>query len=92
MNGKNKKSLRKLIEVAGLAVAIPFELVAGPFIGYLVGSFLKNNFGIHPYIVHLFIFMGIITSISSAAVIVRAMVKISKRRLMNDSPETRIRR
>jgi F0F1-type ATP synthase assembly protein I len=72
------KNIWKMMQIAGLAVSLPFELLAGPFIGYLIGSYLKNSFGIHPYVVHLFIFMGIIASIFNAAIIIRSMVKINK--------------
>jgi len=78
MGGTKKKSLWKMMQIAGLAAAIPFELAAGPFIGYLIGSYLKNKFGIHPYVVHLFIFMGIITSIYNTALIIKEMVKINR--------------
>jgi len=78
MGGTKKKSLWKMMQMAGLAVAIPFELAAGPFIGYLIGSYLKNNFGIHPYVVRLFIFMGIITSIYNAVLIIKEMVRINR--------------
>ncbi|MDD5679665.1 MAG: AtpZ/AtpI family protein [Candidatus Omnitrophica bacterium] len=78
MKGKKKKSIWEMTQIAGLAVSVPFELLAGPFIGYLIGSYLKNSFGAHQYVVLIFVLMGIISSMYSVGVIIRMMLKIGK--------------
>jgi len=63
VNKKKVKSLWKMMQIGGLAFSIPFELAAGPFIGYFIGAYLRNKFGVHRYIMLIFILMGFIASV-----------------------------
>jgi len=73
------KELWKMMQIAGLAVAIPFEMAAGPFIGYFIGIYLKSKLGLHEYIIYIFILMGFVAGFTNTAVIIQMMIKISKR-------------
>lgn len=73
-----KKNVWKMTQIAGLAVSLPFEIAAGPFIGYFIGSYLMGKFGAHRYIMYAFIIMGFVASISNTAAIIEMMVKINK--------------
>jgi len=46
----------------GLLTTIPFLLLAGPTVGWLIGSFLDKKFGTEPYLMYLFIILGFIAS------------------------------
>jgi len=76
---ENKKNnLWKLIQLAGLAFSIPFELAAGPFVGYFIGLYLRDKFGAPHYVMHAVILMGIIASIYNTSETIKAMVKMNK--------------
>ena len=79
----NGKGLWKMMQIAGLAMAIPFEIAAGPFIGYFIGVYLKNRFGIHRYVVYLLILMGFIASIVNTVTIIQMMVRIDRQKKSN---------
>jgi len=73
-----RKSILKLIQIAGLAFSIPFELAAGPFIGYFIGTFLKDKFGMHRYIIYSFIIIGFIASVVNIMITIKMMLVINK--------------
>lgn len=66
------------MSIAGLAFSIPFELAVGPFAGYFIGKYLRDIFGLHRYIVYVFILLGIAAGIFSVVMIIRMMVKINR--------------
>lgn len=72
------EGLWKMMQIAGLALAIPFEIAAGPFIGYFIGIYLKNKFGVHISIMYMFILMGFVASIANIVGIIEMMIKINK--------------
>jgi len=74
-----KKSLWKMMQLGGLAFSIPFEIAAGPFIGYFIGSYLRNKFGMHRYVMYMFLLMGFVASVVNVAVIIEMMIKINKK-------------
>ena len=67
-----------MTEIAGMAVSIPFTILVGPFIGYFIGIYLENKFGMHRYIMYVFVIIGFVISISNTAVIIKMMLKINK--------------
>jgi len=75
---KKKKDLWKIMQIGGLAFAIPFEIAAGPFIGYFIGAHLRNKFGVHRYIMYLFILMGFVASVVNVVLMIEMMLKINK--------------
>ena len=80
VNKNTKKRLWKMTQISGLAVSIPFEIAAGPFIGYFIGSYLMQKFGVHRYVMYVFIIMGFVASITNTAIIIKMMVAINKER------------
>ncbi len=78
VNKKTRKDLWNMMQIGGLALAIPFEIAAGPFIGSLIGLYLKNRFGIHRSIILMFILMGFVASVINTVVIIKMMLKINK--------------
>jgi uncharacterized protein YqgC (DUF456 family) len=81
VNKKKVKGLWKMTQIAGLAFAIPFEIAVGPFIGYFIGAYLRNKFGLHRYIMYIFILMGFVASLVNVAVTIEMMIKINKEKL-----------
>lgn len=73
-----KNNVWKLVQIAGLAVSIPFEIAAGPFIGYFIGDYVIKQFAFHKFIMYVFIAMGFAASVTNTALIVRMMVLINK--------------
>lgn len=47
------------IRQIGLLTAIPFLLLGGVIIGYLIGNWLDNKFGTEPYLAALGVLMGV---------------------------------
>jgi len=78
MNGKKEKSAWKMTEIAGLAVSIPFMILAGPFVGYFIGRYLRDKFGMHRYVMYILIVMGFVASFYNTVVIIKMMLKINK--------------
>jgi len=78
VNNKAVKDFWRMTQIAGLAFSIPFEIAVGPFIGYFIGAYLRDKFGIHRYIVFIFILMGFIASVANVVVTIEMIIKISK--------------
>jgi F0F1-type ATP synthase assembly protein I len=81
VNKKTVKGIWKMTQVAGLAFAIPFEIAVGPLIGYFICAYLRNKFGLHRYIMYIFILMGFVASLVNVAVTIEMMIKINKEKL-----------
>ena len=78
--GNQKRSLWKMTEIAGMAVSIPFTILVGPFIGYFIGMYLKDKFGMHRYVMYISVVIGVVVSIINTVIIIKMMLKISKER------------
>jgi len=70
-----------MTQIAGLAFSIPFEIAVGPFIGYFIGIYLRNKFGVHRYIMYIFILMGFVASLVNVAITIEMMIKINREKL-----------
>ena len=81
VNKKTGKGILRMMKFAGLAFSIPFELAAGPFIGYFIGAYLRNKFGLHRYSMYIFILMGFVASVVNVAVTIEMMIKINRDKL-----------
>lgn len=81
-----KKDFWALVQVAGLAFAIPFEVAAGPFVGYFIGDYLRHSFGVHRYIVFILIAAGFAAGITNVVLTVKMMIKISKKSSWTTTP------
>jgi uncharacterized protein YqgC (DUF456 family) len=77
---KNKmgNNILQLARWAGLAISIPFEMAAGPFIGYLIGSFLVHHFRMPKAVEVIFIVMGLIGSFINTAIIIKIIIHKEK--------------
>lgn len=54
-----------------LLTTIPVVLVAGPVVGYLIGSFLDQRFGTSPWLMFFFTFMGVISGIKQTIALIK---------------------
>jgi F0F1-type ATP synthase assembly protein I len=76
---KNKgRDFWSVFQAGGLALAIPFEMAAGPFIGYFIGMHLKYRFGMHDFFIYLLTFMGLLAGFINTVAIIRMMLKITR--------------
>ncbi|MDD5691751.1 MAG: AtpZ/AtpI family protein [Candidatus Omnitrophica bacterium] len=78
MDADKNKNTWKMVQLAGLGFSIPFEIAAGPFIGYFIGVFLRDKFGVHRYFIYVFIVLGFIASISNTVMIITEMIRIQE--------------
>lgn len=60
--GTDKKNFYKWIKIAGILSFIPFVLVAGPLLGYVLGDFLHKRFGLGTYAQLILILIGFAAS------------------------------
>jgi len=65
-----KEDLYRWVKFGGLVSVIPFILFMGPFLGYLIGGWLKEKFSLGSYAVYIFIGLGFIWSFNEAARII----------------------
>lgn len=56
------KEQARLARQVGLLTAIPFMLLAGPVLGYLVGSWLDRKFGTEPILLIVLLLVGLAAS------------------------------
>jgi F0F1-type ATP synthase assembly protein I len=56
------KEKTKLARQVGILTVIPFVLLSGPAIGYLLGSWLDGRFGTEPALLILFLLLGFVAS------------------------------
>lgn len=56
------KEQARLARQVGLLTAIPFVLLAGPALGYLLGSWLDRRFGTAPVFLIIMIILGFVAA------------------------------
>ncbi|MGA2090177.1 MAG: AtpZ/AtpI family protein [Endomicrobiales bacterium] len=71
---KKTDNILKIARWGALALSIPFEMAAGPYIGYLIGSSLMRHFGIHKAVVVVFIVMGLVGSFINTTIIIEMII------------------
>jgi len=71
-----KDELYKRVKIWGMVSFIPMLLAAGPFIGYLVGDYLKIKSG-WDSLLYICIVIGFIASIIEVARVIRLVIKIA---------------
>ncbi len=76
---EKKRDLWAAFQAGGLALAIPFEMASGPFIGYFIGLYLKHRFGMHDFFIYLLTFMGLLAGFINTVAIIRMMLKINQK-------------
>ncbi len=72
---KNKKSTYKWIKIAGLMSFLPFVLAAGPFAGYLLGSYIKERYNAPQYVLLIIISIGFAGSVVETVKLVKFALK-----------------
>jgi len=72
---KNKKAAYKWIKIAGLMSFLPFVLAAGPFAGYLLGSYLQEKYNAPQYVVLIAISIGFAGSVIETVKLVKFALK-----------------
>ena len=77
VKNESGSGLWKTFQIWGLALAIPFEMASGPFIGYFIGLYLKHRFGMHDLFMYLLVLLGLVAGFVNTAVIIRMMIKIN---------------
>ncbi|MDD5078564.1 MAG: AtpZ/AtpI family protein [Candidatus Paceibacterota bacterium] len=71
--------LWKTFQIWGLALAVPFEMASGPFIGYFIGLYLKHRLGMHDSFIYLLVLLGLVAGFVNTAVIIRMMIKLNEK-------------
>ena len=61
----------KLARQLGIAVTIPMVLLAGPLVGWFIGSWLDKKFGTHPWLVIIVSIMGFIAGVRQTIHMIR---------------------
>lgn len=68
----NDEERRKKVQMIGVFVTIPFVLAVPPIIGWAIGSWLDGHFNTDPYLMFIFIVLGLIAG-------VREFIRLIKR-------------
>lgn len=74
-----KTDLYAWIKIGGLLSFLPFLLAAGPFGGYLLGTFLESH-GAPGYLTAICIALGFIGSVREAVKIIAFTLKAAQKR------------
>jgi len=72
---KNKDSTYRWIKIAGLMSFLPFVLAAGPFAGYLLGSYLHERYGAPQYVLLIAVSIGFAGSVVETVKLVKFALK-----------------
>ena len=72
------EKFQKLARITALAFSVVFELTAGPFVGYLAGSFLAQKFHMSSVVVSIGVFIGFGVSLYAAMLTIIQINKISQ--------------
>ncbi len=73
------------IQIAGLVFSIPFEVAAGPLLGYFLGAFLNKKYGMPEFFIYVLILLGLAASIMNAVLIIKMMLRISEKNKGRDA-------
>lgn len=58
---KQKRHIEGIRQI-GILTAIPFVMLAGPVVGYLLGNWLDGMLGTEPYLMIILIILGFVSS------------------------------
>ena len=76
---KNKNAVYKWIKITGLMSFLPFVLAAGPFAGYLIGSYLQSRYNTSQYVVLIAVFIGFTGSVMETVKLVKFALRTENR-------------
>ena len=72
------EKLQKIARITALAFSVVFELMAGPFLGYFIGSYLVKKMGMRAMAVSIGIFIGFMVSFYAAMLTIMEINKLDK--------------
>lgn len=65
----------KLVRQMGLAITIPMMLLAGPLVGWFIGSWLDKKFGTNPWLLIILLVLGTTASVRETIKIIKEISK-----------------
>ena len=80
------EKLQKLARITALAFSVVFELMAGPFLGYFIGTYLVKSLGVSGLAVSIGVLVGFLVSLYAA------MLTIMKIYALDEKPKEGQRR
>jgi len=72
---KNRKDAFRQIRQVGILTTIPFILLLGPLIGFFIGQWVDQKFGISPVAMIFFIVLGFAGSARETARMIRDVMR-----------------
>ena len=78
LGDRRRADIYKWIKIGGLLSFLPFVLVSGPLVAYLLGNYLEKRFGLPSYISLVFITIGFIVSVMETVKIIRFALRTEK--------------
>ena len=73
------KNLQKLARITALAFSVIFELMAGPFLGYFIGTYLVKSFGMNSLAVSIGVLIGFLVSFYAAMLTIMKINKLDEK-------------
>lgn len=74
-NNKDKGEDQKYLKVVVEATSIPFVLLGGPLVGFLMGSFIDKKFNTGKLFLVIFVILGFIAAIKETILIIKRVQK-----------------
>jgi len=74
-----KEEFYRWVRMLGFASFIPVVLISGPIAGYFIGDFLDKHYHAKHFTLIL-VLLGLVSSLFETARVIRAMIRIEKRR------------
>jgi F0F1-type ATP synthase assembly protein I len=72
--------LQKLARTTALAFSVVFELMAGPFLGYFIGTYLVKSFKVDGLAVSIGVLAGFLMGFYAAMLTIMKIGKINEKR------------
>ena len=73
------EKLQKLARMTALAFSVIFELMAGPFLGYFIGTYLVKSFGVNGLTVSIGVLIGFLVSFYAAMLTIMKINKLDEK-------------
>ena len=68
----------KLARQMGIAITIPMVLLAGPLVGWFIGSWLDKKFGTEPWFLTIMLIMGLAAGIRQTIQLIKQISRDDK--------------
>lgn len=78
-NDRQKKEMFQLVRQVGIMTTIPMILVSGPIVGYLVGLWIDQKFGVDPYGKIVLMVLGFMASARETYRMIQDVIKRQNR-------------